>query len=213
NQKNRIGPNYGRMTDDFRVGDVYEHPWEVTLDEGLLAIFAASFLDPNRLYSSKPYAQRLGFRDRVVNPLVLLNLAIGYSVHDVSEQAIAHLAYIDVRFPNAAYIGDTLRARSIVLGVRVSESRPDRGLFHIRTEGLNQHDAPVIVFERKALIPTGSLQDSAVQNSGSPAFASTSNSADQPDPVIPPELQGANRAGAPSNRLRGLFEDFEVGDE
>src|SRR5262249_17105235 len=166
---------------------------------------AASFLDPNRLYSSKPYAQALGFRDRVVNPLVLLNLAIGYSVHDVSEQAIAHLAYIDVRFPNAAYNGDTLRSRSIVLGVPVSESRPDRGIVHIRTEGVNQHDDPVIVFERKALIPTGSLQDSAVQNSGSQASASTSNSADQPGPVIPRELRDTSRAVAPSNRLRGLF--------
>src|SRR5262249_2481775 len=60
---------------------------------------------------------------------------------------------------------------------------------------------------------TGSLQDSAVQNSGSQTFASTSDSADQPGPVIPPELREASRAVAPSNRLRGLFEDFEVGDE
>jgi len=97
-----VEPKYGRLLDDFQVGDVYHHPWEVTIDDGMLAMFAASFLDPNPLYSSSRFARDLGFRDRVVHPLVMLNLALSFTVHDVSEQAIAHLAYIDLRFPNAA---------------------------------------------------------------------------------------------------------------
>src|SRR5882724_7109842 len=131
-------PKYGRLLDDFQIGDVYHHPWEVTIDDGMLAMFAASFLDPNPLYSSRRFARELSFRDRVVHPLALLNLALSFSVHDVSEQTIAHLAYIDLKFPNAAYAGDTLTATSEVLGVRVSESRPDRGVVHVRTVATNQ---------------------------------------------------------------------------
>src|SRR5580765_6656409 len=156
-----LEPKYGRLLDDFRVGEVYHHPWEVTVDDGLLAMFAASFLDPNPLYSSRRFAQDLGFRDRVVHPLVLLNLALSFTVHDVSEQTIAHLAYIDLKFPNAAYEGDTLRVSSRVLGVRVSDTKPDRGVVHVKTVGMNQADEPVVSFERKALIPAGSLNDRA----------------------------------------------------
>src|SRR5229473_2046446 len=90
-------PKYGRLLGDFLVGDLYHHPWEVTIDDGMLAMFAASFLDPNPLYSSRRFARELGFGDRVVPPLVLLNPALSFTVHDVSEQAIAHLAYIDLK--------------------------------------------------------------------------------------------------------------------
>src|SRR6185369_12682237 len=153
-----VEPKYGRLLDDFQVGDVYHHPWEVTIDDGMLAIFAASFLDPNPLYSSRRFARDLGFRDRVVHPMMLMNLALSFTVHDVSEQAIAHLAYIDLKFPNAAYTDDTLSVHSTILGVRVSESKPDRGVVHLRTTGVNQDDVVVVTFERKALIPTGKLK-------------------------------------------------------
>ena len=42
-------------------------------------------------------------------PLLLLNLGLSFSVHDISEQAIAHLAYLEVRFPSPGYRGDTVR--------------------------------------------------------------------------------------------------------
>ena len=148
-------PTYGRLLDDFRVGDVYHHPWEVTIDDGMLAMFAASFLDPNPLYSSRRFARDLGFRDRVVHPLVLLNLALSFTVHDISEQAIAHLAYIDLKFPNAAYSGDTLSVYSEILGVRVSESKPDRGIVHLRTTGVNQDGVVGRHFRAKGVDPHG----------------------------------------------------------
>ena len=46
-------------------------------------------------------AAQQGFADRPVHPIALVNFGLSFSVHDVSEQAIAHLAYIDVRFRNA----------------------------------------------------------------------------------------------------------------
>jgi 2-methylfumaryl-CoA hydratase len=156
-----IEPRYGRLLDDFNVGEVYNHPWEVTLDDGMLAMFAASFLDPNPLYASRRFARDAGFLDRVVHPMVLLNLALSFSVHDVSEQAIAHLAYIDLKFPNPAYAGDTVSAFSEVLDVRVSESKPDRGVVHLRTTGVNQDGLPAVAFQRKVMIPAGRLENRA----------------------------------------------------
>jgi len=206
-----IQPRYGRLLDDFQAGDIYHHPWEVTIDDGMLAMFAASFLDPNPLYSSRRFAQELGFRDRVVHPLVMLNLALSFTVHDVSEQAIAHLAYIDLKFPNAAYSGDTLSVYSEILGVRVSESKPDRGIVHLRTTGVNQDGIVVVTFERKALIPTGKLEGRAHPTpsaSDAPRDPSPSNAS----LCIPVELRSETKTPRWPGRPRGLFEDFEVGD-
>src|ERR1044071_3250032 len=139
-----VEPQYGRRLDDFKVGDIYYHPWEVTIDEGMMAMFAASFLDANPLYSSRRFARDLGFRDRVVHPLLLMNMALSFTVHDVSEQAIAHLAYMDMKFPHAAHAGDTVCASTEVVGVRPSASRPDRGVVHVRTTATNQDGLPLV---------------------------------------------------------------------
>ena len=217
-----LEPKYGRLLDDFRVGDFYHHPWEVTIDEGILAMFAASFLDANPLYSSRRFARELGFRDRVVPPLVLLNLALSFTVHDVSEQAIAHLAYIELKFPNAAYTGDTLSVYSEILGVRVSESKPDRGVVHLRTTGLNQNGVVVVTFERKALIPNGQLEGrahpDAVQAAAETAESASDSSSSEAHhehslkSELPAELASEIRTPAWPGRPRGLFEDFEEGD-
>jgi 2-methylfumaryl-CoA hydratase len=215
-----LEPRYGRLLDDFTVGDIYHHPWEVTIDEGMLAMFAASFLDPNPLYSSRRFARELGFRDRVVPPLVLLNLALSFTVHDVSEQAIAHLAYIDLKFPNAAYAGDTLSVFSEILEVRVSESKPDRGVVHLRTTGVNQDGSVVVTFERKALIPTGKLEGRAHPELTARAIgaqpARETGNAEVPSEAdfqsMPKELAGEIKIPKWPGRPRGCFEDFEVGD-
>ncbi|HSB09769.1 MAG TPA: MaoC family dehydratase [Blastocatellia bacterium] len=215
-------PKYGRLLDDFHIGDVYHHPWEVTIDDGMLAMFAASFLDPNPLYSSRRFARELGFRDRVVPPLVLLNLALSFTVHDISEQAIAHLAYIDLKFPNAAYSGDTLSVFSEILSTRVSDSKPDRGVVHLRTTGVNQNGVTVVTFERKALIPTGRLEGRAHPEGVPVTSEATGSAEDSPSPephpkhiidsMLPAELGGAIKMPRWRGRPRGSFEDFEPGD-
>ncbi|HSE98741.1 MAG TPA: MaoC family dehydratase [Blastocatellia bacterium] len=207
-------PRYGRLLDDFRRGEIYHHPWEVTIDDGMLAMFSASFLDPNPLYSSRRFARELGFRDRVVHPMALLNLALSFSVHDVSEQAIAHLAYIDLTFPNAAYAGDTISACSKVLNVRASESKPDRGIIHLRTSAVNQDGLEVVSFERKALIPAGSLDGRAhppVRDVAENENARTGHLTINFD-SLPRQLAIDIRSPRWPGRPCGVFEDFEVGD-
>jgi 2-methylfumaryl-CoA hydratase len=198
----------------------------VTIDDGMLAMFSASFLDPNPLYSSRRFACELGFHDRVVPPLVLLNLALSFTVHDVSEQAIAHLAYIGLKFPNAAYSGDTLSVYSDILGVRVSESKPNRGVVHLRTTGVNQEGLVVVIFERKALIPTGKLEGRAhperpqvpPRTAESVVEAADSEQCTENrlksalQGALPEELLGEIKTPTWPGRPRGLFEDFEVGD-
>jgi 2-methylfumaryl-CoA hydratase len=147
-------PRHGRHLDDFVAGAVFAHPWDVTIDDGLLAFFAASFQDATPTYASRAAARALGLRDRPVHPVVLLNLGLSFSVHDISERAVAHLAYIDVRFPSACYPGDTVRASSRIIGIK-PVSAGDKGVVHVRTQLVTDAGALVCSFERKALVRAG----------------------------------------------------------
>jgi 2-methylfumaryl-CoA hydratase len=198
-------PRYGRLLDDFVPGAVYDHPWDVTIDEGMLALFAASFQDAMPTYASRTAARGVGLRDRPVHPLLLLNLGISFSVHDVSEQAVANLAYIDVRFPDACYPGDTVRASSKVIGVKPVSSG-DKGVVHVRTELVNQDGTRVCTFERKALVRAGRV-------AGRPEDPPHDVSDLHPEPARSPrftleEAKGALRRGG----FATLWEDFQVGD-
>jgi 2-methylfumaryl-CoA hydratase len=198
-------PRYGRLLDDFIPGAVYAHPWEVTVDDGMIALFAASFQDATPTYASRSAARALGLRDRPVHPLLLLDLGLSMSVHDVSERAIAHLAYIDVRFPDACYAGDTLRASSRVIGKKPVSSG-DKGVVHVRTQVVTDAGTLVCAFERKALVRAGRLE-------GRPA--------DPPHDVVqrdpdPPRAPAALRGPLPPRARQGGFgwfwEDLVVGD-
>src|SRR5438477_6486850 len=61
-------PRHGRHIDDFLPGAVYAHPWDVTVDDGMLALFAASFQDATPTYASRAAARALGLRDRPAHP-------------------------------------------------------------------------------------------------------------------------------------------------
>jgi 2-methylfumaryl-CoA hydratase len=218
-------PRYGRFLEEFEIGAVYDHPWEVTVDAGLLAICAGSFLDASPVFASAHYARGLGFRDRPVHPLALLNFGLSFSVHDVSAQAIAHLAYIDLRFPSACYAGDTLHASSTVLGVKPS-SEGERGVVHVRTVLSAEDERIVCQFERKVLVKAAGLA-SGTSSSSAPGRRSGpgAGSASGGSPAGPPstERSGSNIPRWPALfdhplRIRGkggfpgFFEDFAVGD-
>src|SRR5262245_44709138 len=200
-----LAPRYGRLLDDFVPGAVYAHPWEVTVDEGMIALFSASFQDATPTYASRAAAHGLGLRDRPLHPLLLLNLGLSFSVHDVSEQAIAHLAYIDVRFPSAAFAGDTMSARSRVLGVkRVSSG--DKGVVHVQTELHDQNGAVVCAFERKALVRAGRVVGRPPDPPSAPVTEPS-----EPPPRAPIELLRPDLAPPPraSGSFATFWEDFQ----
>lgn len=201
-------PRYGRLLDDFVIGDVYLHPWEVTLDEGMLALFAASFQLAEPTFSSSAAARAVGLRDRPVHPLLLLSFGLSFSVHDVSERAIAHLAYLDVRFPEACYVGDTVCARTLVLGKKPVSSG-DKGVIHVRTELVTDAGLVVCSFERKALIRAGSL-------AGRPASSKVREDVTRVGatdlPRAPAPLRGDIAAIDRPARFSFFWEDLTPGD-
>ncbi len=59
----------------------------------------------------------------------------------------------EIKWPRPTYPGDTLRVETEVLAVRVSESKPGRGIVTVRNQTLNQHGEPVQTAVVKMLVP------------------------------------------------------------
>ena len=59
----------------------------------------------------------------------------------------------EITWPRPTYPGDTLRVETEVLAIRVSESKPDRGVVTARNQTLNQRGEPVQIAVVRMLVP------------------------------------------------------------
>ncbi|MGH3243452.1 MAG: MaoC family dehydratase, partial [Spirillospora sp.] len=90
----------------------------------------------------------------LVSSLVTLSIVTGMSVRSTSGRGIANLGWGSIRLAHPVFVGDTLYAESEILSMRLSRSRPNRGIVDIRTTGINQKSEVVIVSERSFMVPT-----------------------------------------------------------
>jgi itaconyl-CoA hydratase len=90
----------------------------------------------------------------LVNGGYVLALVHGMSVRElsVSPKAVFFLGMDEVRILRPTYPGDTIRASTRVLGTRVSNSKPDRGVLTVETWADNQRGERVIQFQRSIMV-------------------------------------------------------------
>jgi acyl dehydratase len=89
----------------------------------------------------------------LVNSTFTFSLLIGLSVGDTTlGTLVANLGFEKVVTPHPVFIGDTIRARSEVIAIRPSKSRPGQGIVTFRHEALNQRDETVCSCDRPALL-------------------------------------------------------------
>ncbi len=199
-------PQYGRVLEDFAEGEVFAHPRGITIDRAFAVEFATSFMETNPLYINAEFAKAHGFKDLVVAPLMVMNIALSLGVQNDSEKAIANLGYYDVHFLKTVYPGDTLRALTKVLK-RQEKGEGKPGIVTIRTIGLNQKDELVLQYDRKIMVAPAGKKSDPTTVAGEP-FPEVKNVTDivLNIPQIPAKVP-ANLTGT-----RTYFEDFTVGD-
>ncbi len=198
--------DYGRRLDDFVPGAIHRHPFELTLDEVIAGPYMASFIDATPAWSSDRWAPVFGLQRRPIAPHLLLNIGLSTSVHDVSQQAIAHLAYVRVEFPKPLPVGGTVRGATRILEARPS-SKGDKGVVSVQTVLTDESGDRVLDFERKALVRAGNLVDrpAVADNAGEEALGR-----------LPEGLIDRLSAMRPSDELFipplfGAFGDLQVG--
>jgi len=143
----------GLHFEEFHVDQLFEHAWSRTVTEMDNTMFSLLTMNPQPLHIDAHYAAQTEWGERILNSLYTLGMLVGMSVNDTTlRTTIANLGMTDVRFPKPVFHGDTLRARTRVVTVRASGSRPDAGLVEFEHTCLNQRDEVVASCRRTALM-------------------------------------------------------------
>lgn len=145
---------FGRFAEDFVVGQTYRHPIRKTVTESDNNLFCLLTMNHHPLHIDAEFAASTRFGERVVVGTLVLSLAVGISVPDLSAAAIAALGYDKVRHLSPVHIGDTLSVESEIMSVRTT-SDASANVIVVLSTVLNQKSERVLVFERSFLVPQG----------------------------------------------------------
>jgi len=105
------------------------------------------------VHLNEEYAKKKQHGKILVVGTYVFSLVVGLTVPDISGKAIANLDYEQVVHEWPVFIGDTIRAETVVLDKRLSKSKPDIGIVYVETKAYNQHDRNVLTFRRHFMVP------------------------------------------------------------
>ncbi|MEN8195943.1 MAG: MaoC family dehydratase [Pseudomonadota bacterium] len=143
--------NAGNFFEDFTLGHIIHHATPRTVTAGDVALYQALYGPRFAIQSSDEFARTLGFERAPVDDLIAFHIVFGKTVPDISLNAIANLGYADCRFQTRVYPGDTLTARSEVIGLRETSSGKG-GVVWVKTVGINQRAETVVSYVRWVMV-------------------------------------------------------------
>src|SRR5581483_8098475 len=141
----------GNFFEDFRVGQHIAHATPRTVTVGDVAVYNGLFGPRFAVQSSDVFAQAIGYPRAPVDDLLVFHIVFGKTVPDVSINAVANLGYADCRFLAPVYPGDTLHAKSEVIGLKENSSRKT-GIVFVRTIGCKQDGSTVLEYVRLVMV-------------------------------------------------------------
>ena len=143
----------GRFFEDFEVGATYHHRPGRTLSEADNTWFTLLTMNTHPIHFDAEYAKKSEFGRPLVVSTLTLAVLVGMSVADTSLNAVANLGWKEIKLTAPVFPGDTVYARTKVLDVRESKSRPTQGVVTTATEGYKADGTIFMSFERSSLIP------------------------------------------------------------
>jgi acyl dehydratase len=116
-------------------------------------LFSTLTMNVQPLHIDAHFAAGTEFGQRLVNSIFTLGLMVGISVNDTTiGTTVGNLGFSDVKFPRPVFHGDTLRARTKVLAMRESKSRPGVGIVEFEHTCWNHRNELVAICKRQAMM-------------------------------------------------------------
>lgn len=195
----------GNFFEDFRAGQILHHAPPRTLTAGDAALYTGLYGARFAAQSSAELARAVGFDESPIDDLLVFHTVFGKTVPEVSLNAIANLGYADCRFLKPVFAGDTLNARTEVLGSRENTNR-ESGIVYVRSTGFNQRGEDVLTFARWVMVRKRT-KDAAVPEARVPTLPQAIDVANLTLPV------GAALPASQRRNIGGtrLFDDFAKG--
>jgi 2-methylfumaryl-CoA hydratase len=196
----------GNFFEDFRLGQVVRHATPRTVTEGDAALYTALAGTRFALASSAEFARALGFARAPIDELLAFHIVFGKTVPDISLEAVANLGYAQGLFGVPVFPGDTLTARSEVVGLKENANR-QTGIVYVRSTGENQRGETVLDYVRWVMVRK--------RDKEAPAPDAVVPSLVEAVPadalLVPPELRLAGYDRALAGSPYG-FDDYELGE-
>jgi acyl dehydratase len=139
--------------EDFAVGQVFD-TGKLQVDTDQIKSFAKQF-DPQPYHLDEDAALKSPFRGLAASGWHTAALTMRLLVDGDFKPAggILGVGFDGLSWPKPVRPGDELHAKSEILEVRPSKSRPDRGTIRVRTTTYNQNDETVQEFTGNLLVP------------------------------------------------------------
>ena len=141
----------GNFFEDFSLGQKIAHATPRTLSDGDRALYTALYGSRFAVQSSEDFARAIGYPAAPMDDLLVFNTVFGKTVADISLNAIANLGYAECVFATPVHAGDTLTARSEVIGLK-ENSNGKTGTVYVRSKGVNQRGEDVLSFVRWVMV-------------------------------------------------------------
>jgi 2-methylfumaryl-CoA hydratase len=141
----------GNFFEDFRLGQVIEHATPRTVTAGDTALNLALYGTRFAVQSSDSFAHAIGYARAPTDDFLVFHIVLGKTVPDISVNAVANLGYAGCRFLAPVYPGDTLSARSEVIGLKENSNRKT-GIVYVRSTGLRPDGTAVLEYIRWVMV-------------------------------------------------------------
>ena len=149
--------------EDFATGQVFASG-RLQIDREQIKAFAAQF-DPQPYHLDEEAAAKSVFRGLATSGWHTAAVTMRLLVEGEFRPAggILGVGFDELSWPRPVRPGDELHAKSEVIVVRPSKSRPDRGLIRVRTTTFNQNEEAVQIYTGNLLVPRRPASASATQ--------------------------------------------------
>jgi acyl dehydratase len=141
-----------RYFDDLKAGDRFQSE---TLEVPAKAIveFAEKF-DPQKFHLNTKSAERSMFKGLIASGwhTAAITMRLFVKALNFAEGAIG-LGVDELRWPNAVRPGDALQVETEILEARLSQSKPNYGIIHLRNVTKNQRGEIVQTMTAHAMVP------------------------------------------------------------
>jgi len=134
-----------RYLEDYKIGEEFITS-SVTVTETHIVNWSGLTQDNTGLHMSEEEAQQSVWKGRIAQGLLVMALAEGLwgrTPACAEMAAIANFGVKDWLFTAPVRIGDTVHALVVVLGVKPSTTKPDRGILHVKKSVINQRGQEV----------------------------------------------------------------------
>lgn len=142
----------GRYYEEFTIGEIIKHPLSKTIFESDNNFFSLLTMNHHPVHINEDYARGQQHKKILVVGTLVLSLAVGMTVPEISGRAIANLEYSNIKHIQPVFIGDTIYVQTEILDKKPSKSREDRGVVSVETIAYNQDNQPVLSLNRNILV-------------------------------------------------------------